>query len=127
MASDRFRWVDLLSAAAELAHKTRDRAESAAVAAGATDAEMPPQPELDTQLAEMLDAQGYKEQAKVNIMQLTDSHKWQLIKSYQQSLVDKAGDIRSQPEHWINILNIEPTAENLQELSVLLRQVMMRC
>jgi len=98
------KWVDLLSAAAELAHKTRDRAESAAVAAGATDAEMPPQPELDTQLAEMLDAQGYKEQAKVNIMQLTDSHKWQLIKSYQQSLVDKAGDIRSQPEHWINIL-----------------------
>ena len=39
-----------------------------------------------------------------------------------RSLVAAAGDIREQPEHWINVLNIEPSVENLQTLSVLLRQ-----
>ena len=33
-----------------------------------------------------------------------------------------AGDIREQPEHWINVLNIDPTIESLQSLSVLIRQ-----
>ena len=47
-----------------------------------------------------------------------DQHKWQLLQSYQQSLVVSAGDIREQPEHWINVVNIEPSVENLQSLSV---------
>ena len=32
------------------------------------------------------------------------------------------GSIQDQPEHWINVLNVEPSVENIQELSVLLRQ-----
>ena len=88
---------------------------------------MPEQPELDNLLSQMLAAQGYKDEARRNIMLLTDAHKWQLLQSYQQSLVAASGDIRSQPEHWINVLNIEPSITNLQELSVLLRQSSVRC
>ena len=56
-------------------------------------------------------------------MLLSDDHKWQLLQSYQQKLTKDAGDIREQPEHWINVLNIEPSVENLQSLSVLIRPV----
>ena len=34
----------------------------------------------------MLDEQGYKEEAKSNILLLADNLKWQLLLSYQQSL-----------------------------------------
>lgn len=115
-------WVDMLSSAAALAMKSvRNRAETVTARDGG-DAEMPSQPELDQQIGKMLELQGMKEAARKNIMLLPDSHKWQLLQSYQQKQVDASGDIRSQPEHWINVLNIEPTIANLQELSVLLRQ-----
>eukprot|EP00966_Prymnesium_polylepis_P263564 6088280-Prymnesium_polylepis.1 len=32
-------------------------------------------------------------------------------------------DVRKQPQHWISILNVEPSRENVYELSQLLRQV----
>ncbi|KAL1503230.1 hypothetical protein AB1Y20_011286 [Prymnesium parvum] len=35
----------------------------------------------------------------------------------------QAGDIRQHPEHWISILNVEPSSENLATLSDMLRQV----
>ena len=65
---------------------------------------------------------GYSETARNGIMMLPDSHKWQLLQSFQQSQAAAAGDIREQPEHWINVVNIEPSVENLMSLSVLLRQ-----
>ena len=66
--------------------------------------------------------QGYKEAARNNILLLADSHKWQLLQSYQLEQAKQAGDIREQPEHWINVVNIEPSVENLQTLAVLIRQ-----
>ena len=93
-----------------------------AIAEDGAVAEMPEHEELDALVKEMLDSQGYKEAARNNIMLLSDDHKWQLLQSYQQKLTKDAGDIREQPEHWINVLNIEPSVENLQSLSVLIRQ-----
>ena len=117
------KWVEWLVGAAALAAKAKEREAQARADAEAAEAlPMPEQPELDRLLQEMLDAQGYKEEAKANILLLPDAHKWQLMKSYQQSLVKESGDIRAQPEHWINVLNIEPSAENLSELSVPRRQ-----
>ena len=118
------RWVDHLASACRLAKKAREAKAAEGHLTGVAEeaVEMPAQPELDALVKEMLDAQGYKEAAKNNIMLLPDSHKWQLLQSYQQSLVVAAGDIREQPEHWINVVNIEPSVENLQSLSVLIRQ-----
>jgi hypothetical protein len=62
------------------------------------DTPMPEHDELDKLVKEMLTAQGYKEQAAANIMMLADDHKWQLVKSYQQTQIAAAGDIREQPE-----------------------------
>ena len=79
---------------------SRDAAAAGSAANARTTAEvqaMPAQPELDQLLSQMLEAQGYKDAARQNIMLLTDANKWQLVQSYQQSMLDNAGDIRSQP------------------------------
>ena len=34
----------------------------------------------------------------------------------------ESGDIKDTPEHWCQVLNLEPTKGNLEDLSVLLRQ-----
>ena len=78
---------------------------------------MPPQPELDEQFSAMIDMQGYKDAVRQNMMLLADAHKWQLLQSYQQEQERAAGDIREQPEHWISVLNIEPTIDNLENLA----------
>ena len=47
-------------------------------------------------------------------MSLPDGQKWQL-------LCTSLDDIKSRPNYWISLLNLEPTGENLHALSILLR------
>ena len=108
---------------------TKDRSESNA------DADRPKQPELDKLLNEMLDAQGQPPAVRKKIMELSDSNKWEMCKGYQAIAAQKRaeqekamaagidkGDIKDTPEHWIQVLNLEPSRSNLEELSVMLRQ-----
>ena len=83
---------------------------------------MPGQPELDEMVKEMLEAQGEKEAVRAQIMQLSDANKWQLYSGYAATKANESGDVKDLPEHWVQLLNLEPTKSNLEELSVLLRQ-----
>ena len=119
------KWVNHLASAAKLSAKVGAAGGHMALPSlreGEEGGGMPGQPELDKLLNEMMDAQGFKEVAREQIKLLPDTHKWQLLQNYQQQQKAAVGDIREQPEHWINVLNIDPTIENLQSLSVLIRQ-----
>ena len=119
------KWVNHLAGAAKLSAKVGAAGGHMALPSlreGEEGGGMPGQPELDKLLNEMMDAQGFKEVAREQIKLLPDTHKWQLLQNYQQQQKAAVGDIREQPEHWINVLNIDPTIESLQSLSVLIRQ-----
>jgi hypothetical protein len=96
---------------------------------------MPGQPQLDKLLSEMLDAQGDPPAVRQKIMELADANKWEMVKGYQQLKAQRQrqqaeaeeqgldrGDIKDTPEHWIQVLNLEPSRSNLDELAVMLRQ-----
>ena len=115
------RWVQALRSAVKVgARRQSQRAIDGASAS--LPQEMPPQPQLDELVSEMLEAQGEKEHVRIGIMQLSDANKWQLYQGYAATRAAEAGDIKDAPEHWCQLLNLEPTKTNLEELSVMLRQ-----
>ena len=85
---------------------------------------MPPQPELDKLVQEMLTTQGMNEKAAAAVMGLDDAKKWQMLQGFQaqQAKAGQIDDIKEHPEHWLHILKLDPQKSDLETLSVMLRQ-----
>ncbi len=106
--ADATRWIDALKVAVK-------SGQAASPSAAPSTMTMPEQPELDRLLKVMLQEQGYKEEAKQNIMLLADAHKWTLLQGYQeQQTKEETGDLKDTPVYWINELNFDPQPDKLQ-------------
>ena len=81
-------------------------------------AAMPSREEINRLMEEMLDAQGYKEAARQNIMMIPDDKKWVMLQGYLNTRQDPDAP---DPQEWVRKVHVEPTADNLEQLAVVLR------
>ena len=87
--------------------------------------EMPSPEEIDRELKEMLEAIG-QQKGIDKVLGLGVAEKWEMLKGHRQQRAQKQaerdmGDHHNDPEEWIRIVNVEPSAQKLEGLRVMLR------
>ena len=78
--------------------------------------EMPSSAEIDRMLEDMLEEQKMKPAVRDNIRMLPDDKKWMMLQGFRS----KATDV-DPPDDWVTKIHVEPTSQNLETLSVILR------